>query len=202
MENSEKNFNDEILDRMAIQLGELDKRLANLPDYTQQLETLSKGFDRFLQQYHGDQQEIKTIIRQPNADDPQKQVQTMLTETRAILESIKKLLPLKLINTFNLKTKGWIISGAILLIVVALSTGLSGYLWKENSRLEAADFKYRLAKQVGPTVTNWADSIYLNDPEEAKRILTKMEAKSSLKNELGKPNRSHSLKKPRKKRRY
>ena len=202
MENSEKNFNDEILDRMAIQLGELDKRLANLPDYTQQLEILSKGFDRFLQQYHGDQQEFKTIIRQPNIGDPQKQIQTMLTETRAILESIKKILPLKLVNTFDPKTKGWIISGTILLIVIALSTGLSCYLWAENNRLEAADFKYRLAKQVGPTVTNWVDSIYLSDPEEAKGVLTKMEAKSSLKKELGKPNRSHSSKKPRKKRRY
>jgi hypothetical protein len=200
MENSEKNFNDEIIDRMAIQLGELDKRLANLPDYTQQLETLSKGFDRFLQQYHGDQQEIITIIRQPNADDPQKQVQTMLTETRAILESIKKLLPLKLINTFDLKTKGWIISGAILLIVVALSTGLSGYLWKENSRLDDIDIKYRLAKQVGPTVTNWVDSIYLNNPEQAKKILAKMEADNSVKNLHEKTNRNHSLKKSHRKR--
>ena len=200
MENSEKNINDEILDRMAIQLGELDKRLANLPDDTQQLETLSKGFDRFLQQYHGDQQEIKTILRQPNTDEPQKQVQTMLTETRAILENIKKMLPLKFINTFDLKTKGWIISGTILLIVVALNTGLSGYLWKENSRLEDVDIMYRLAKQVGPTVTDWEDSTYLNNIEQEKKILAKMEADSSVKKVSVKTNRYHSSMKPRKKR--
>ena len=200
MENSEKNINDEILDRMAIQLGELDKRLANLPDDTQQLETLSKGFDRFLQQYHGDQQEIKTILRQPNTDEPQKQVQTMLTETRAILENIKKMLPLKFINTFDLKTKGWIISGTILLIVVALNTGLSGYLWKENSRLEDVDIMYRLAKQVGPRVPDWVDSTYLNNPEQAKKMLAKMEADSSVKKVSVKTNRYHSSMKPRKKR--
>ena len=195
MENSEKNINDELLDRMAIQLGEMDKRLAAHPDYTQQLETLSKGFDRFLRQYYVDQQEIKNSIKQPNANDSQKQVQTMLIETRAVLESIKKMLPLKLVNTFDPKTKGWIISGTILLIVVALSTGLSGYLWKENDRLVGVDIKYRLAKQVGPTVTNWVDSIYLNNPEQAKRVLAKMEADSSIKNVSKKMNRNHSLKK-------
>lgn len=200
MENSEKNINDEILDRVVIQLSELDKRLATLPDYTSQLENLSKGFDRFLQQYHGDHQEIKNIIRQPNADESQKQMQAMLIETRAVLESIKKMLPLKLVNTFDPKTKGWIISGTILLIGVALTTGFSGYLWKENNRLEDVDIKYRLAKQVGATVTDWVDSIYLNNPDQAKRILAKMEADSSIKNLSGKTNRNHSFKKSHNKR--
>jgi len=195
MENSEKNINDEILDRIVIQLGDLDKRLSAFPDYTPQLENLSKSFDRFLQQDYGTHQEIKNSIEQPNADDSQKQVQTVLIETRAISESIKKMLPLKLVNTFDPKTKGWIISCTILLIVVALSTGLSGYLWKENSRLDDIDIKYRLAKQVGPTVTNWVDSIYLNNPEQAKRVLAKMEADSSIKNVSKKMNRNHSSKK-------
>ena len=202
MENSEKNFNDEILDRMAIQVGELDKRVANLPDYTSHFENLSKSFDKFLQQHHTNHQEIINNIKQPNTNDPQKQVQTMLLETKDILESVKKILPLRLLHTLDPKTKGVTIAGITLLIVIAVSTGLCSHLWVENNRLEAADYKYRLAKQVGPTITNWVDSIYLNDPKEAKAILTKMEAKSSLKNELGKSNRSHSSKKPRKKRKY
>jgi hypothetical protein len=199
MENSDNNINDEILDRMAIQVGELDKRLSNLPDYTSHFETLSKSFDKFLQQQHTNHQELINNVRQPNTNDPHKQVQTMLLETKDILESVKKILPLRLLHTLDTKNKGLTIAGIILLIVVAVSTGLCGHLCAENNRLEAADFKYRLAKQVGPTVTNWVDSIYLNDPDEAKRVLVKMEANRSIKNEPGKSNQSHSSKKLRKK---
>ncbi|RKR80147.1 hypothetical protein BDD43_0242 [Mucilaginibacter gracilis] len=192
MENSDRNINDEILDRIVIQVEGLSKQLANLSDYTKQFETLSKNFDRFLQQYQNDHHELKNNISQfKSGNNHDKQIQTALVETKSILEDIRKMLPLKLINTFDHKTKGFIISGIILLIVVALSTGLSCHLWKENNKLEAVDIKYRLAKHVGTTITNWVDSIYLHNPEEAKRILAKMEANWLTKDEHPKTKLNH-----------
>jgi len=158
MENSDRNINDEILDRMVIQVEGVCKQVANLPDYTKQFERLSANFDRFLQQYQNDHHELKNNISQFNRGNKHDtQIQTALVETKSIVEDIKKMLPLKLINTFDYKTKGFINAGIILLIVVAVSTGLSCHLWKKINKLEAVDIKYRLAKQVGATVTHWVD---------------------------------------------
>ena len=195
MEKSERNINDEILDRMVIQVEGLSKQVANLPDYTGQFESLSKNFDQFLLQYQNDHRELKNNIGQFNSgNNSYKQIQTTLVETKSVLEDIKKMLPLKLINTFDHKSKGFIISGVVLLILVALSTGFSCHFWKENNKLEAVDIKYRLAKQVGATVTHWVDSIYLHNQEEAKRILAKMEADNLTKKESSKSNLNHSNK--------
>lgn len=60
-------------------------------------------------------------------------------------------------------------------MITAIGTGLSGYLWTENNRLQAADVKYRLLRQVASADTKWADSIYTDNPDETKKMLVKLE---------------------------
>lgn len=88
---------------------------------------------------------------------------------------IQKSLPIKHKHQFDFNTKGWIISGIILLIVAAICTGLSAHLWVENRTLKAVNIKYRMIRQIFPYATNWADSVYNKSPADAEAATTKLE---------------------------
>jgi hypothetical protein len=176
MENAEKNINDEIIDQLIIKVGELEKREVNIPEYTAHFDTLQQTFEGFLQQYNKDSRALSVAIKQLRDIDPGPQVQNAIGNVKSLLEIIQKALPVKHRHHFDFNTKGWIMAGMLLLIAVAISTGLSGYLWKENNRLQAADIKYRLLRQVASAETKWADSVYTSDPDETKKMLVKLES--------------------------
>ncbi|WP_147300358.1 hypothetical protein [Dyadobacter luteus] len=77
---------------------------------------------------------------------------------------------------FDLRTKGFIVSAAILLIVAAISVGLAVTNSGENKRLHAMDVKYRMIRQVYPQIAAWSDSSYYLNPEFAERETVKLEA--------------------------
>ncbi|SEJ16549.1 hypothetical protein SAMN04487995_3565 [Dyadobacter koreensis] len=77
---------------------------------------------------------------------------------------------------FDLQSRGFIISAAILLIVSAISVGIAVTNSGENSRLHAMDVKYRMIRQVNPEIAAWTDSIYYHNPELAEQETAKREA--------------------------
>jgi hypothetical protein len=175
MENAEKNINDEIIDQLIIKVGELEKREVNIPDYRSRFNTLQQDFEGFLQQYNNDSRALSGANKRIHDTNPAPQVQDAIGNLKNLLEAIQKALPVKHQHHFDFYTKGWIIAGMLLLIIVAISSGLSAYLWKENDRLQAADVKYRLLRQVTSFDTKWADSVYNSNPDETKKMLAKLE---------------------------
>ena len=167
---------DEIIDSLIKKITDQEKREPKTVDYTLHFEALQKIFEVFLVRYNNENAEIKAAISHLNISYPAEQIQNSLAESKGILEAIRKALPLKLKHQFDFKTKGWIIAGMILLIVTAISTGLCGHLLAENDRLQAVDIKYRLLQQVDTSSTKWADSIYISNPDEAERIVIRMES--------------------------
>ena len=77
---------------------------------------------------------------------------------------------------FDIKSRAFIISAAILLIVCAISVGIAVTNSDENSRLHAMDVKYRMVRQINPEIAAWTDSIYYQNPELAEQETEKREA--------------------------
>jgi len=77
---------------------------------------------------------------------------------------------------FDLQSRGFIISAAILLIVSAISVGIAVTNSGENNRLHAMDVKYRMVRQINPEIAAWTDSIYYRNPELAEQETEKREA--------------------------
>jgi len=167
---------DELMDSIVKKVTEIDKREIKITDYTPQFEALKQIFEVFLLKYNKESEALKAVVGQLNISYPAELIQNTLAESKGILEAIQKTLPVKVKHQFDFKTKGWIIAGMILLIVTAISTGLCGHLWAENNRLQAVDIKYRLLQQVDTSSTKWADSIYISNPDEAERIVIRMES--------------------------
>ena len=172
---------DELMDSIVKKVTEIDKREIKITDYTPQFEALKQIFEVFLLKYNKESEELKAVVRQLNISYPAGQIQNTLTESKGILEAIQKALPIKVKHQFDFKTKGWIISGMILLIVTAISTGLCGHLLAENDRLQAVDIKYRLLRQVDANSIKWADSIYTSNTDEAEKTVIRMENGQRLK---------------------
>ncbi len=97
---------------------------------------------------------------------------------RSELALIPKVIPVRNHHHVDVKTKPWIIAGILLLIFVALSTGLSIYLWTANNRLEANDIKFRMTRQMYPVQANEADAEYTHDPIAMEKLTVKYETEA------------------------
>jgi hypothetical protein len=173
-----KNINEEIIDNLVIQVNALEKRQINLPDYNERF----NGLERLILQSIPDQEkfiaDLKAEINQPNLTYPAEQIQEQINVLRDELTLIPKVIPVRNYHHVDLKTKPFIISGILLLIFIAFSTGLSVYLWIANSRLEANDIKFRMTRQMYPVQANEADSEYTHDPVSMEKLTVKYETKA------------------------
>jgi hypothetical protein len=77
---------------------------------------------------------------------------------------------------FDLQSRGFIISAAILLVVSAISVGIAVTNSRENNRLQSSDVRFRMIRQVNPEIVAWTDSIYYKNPERAEQETIKREA--------------------------
>jgi len=148
MDSSVKNITEEIIDQLIIKVGELEKREINVPDYTPQFEALHNSYETGMLTHYKEVEEFKAVLGQLKVNYPAEQIQNNLTDIKGILATIQKSLPIKHKHQFDFNTRGWIISGMILLIVAAICTGLSAHLWVENTTLKAVSTKYRMIRQV------------------------------------------------------
>lgn len=157
------------------QLESIEEVLSVLIKKTSAIEGLIERSDQMPDTANNDIiTEIKShVLKLPTAN-------TLLGTLTAIQESIQ-FLPRKTkvenYHHFDLKSKGFIISAAILLIVSALSVGIAVSAFRENTRLKKNDFKYRMVRQVYPTAAAWADSTYFKNPESAVSETEKLEAR-------------------------
>ncbi|WP_138484970.1 hypothetical protein [Dyadobacter bucti] len=77
---------------------------------------------------------------------------------------------------FDLRSKGFIISAAALLLSTAISIAVAISNYNESSRLKETDLKFRIARQLSPALTARVDSIYYKDPDRAELETQKREA--------------------------
>ncbi len=150
MENSEKNITEEIIDQLIIKVSELEKREFTVPDYTPQFEALRQSYEGCMLRHDKEVEEFKAVLGQLKVNYPAEQIKNNLTDVKSILATIQKSIPIKHKHQFDFNTKGWIISGMILLMLAAICTGLSAHLWVENTTLKAVSTKYRMIRQVYP----------------------------------------------------
>ena len=101
---------------------------------------------------------------------------TQINGLQKSIETISKESQVRHHHHFDLQSKGFIISAAILLIVSAISVGIAVTNSGENNRLHAMDVKYRMIRQVNPEIAAWTDSIYYHNPELAEQETAKREA--------------------------
>jgi hypothetical protein len=77
---------------------------------------------------------------------------------------------------FDLQSKGFIISAAVLLLSTAISIAVAISNYSESSRLQKSDLKFRIARQLSPLLTARVDSIYYEEPDQAELETQKREA--------------------------
>ena len=101
---------------------------------------------------------------------------TQINGLKKNIETISQQSQVRHHHHFDLQSRGFIISAAILLIVSAISVGIAVTISGENNRLHAMDVKYRMIRQVNPEIAAWTDSIYYQNPELAEQETEKREA--------------------------
>jgi hypothetical protein len=201
MDQEEKSTQDEILDQLILEVNELKKREVTLPDYMPNLKALRDLITEQLPHYRNVVDDLRQVISEHNLSYPAKEIQAHLAVLKTRLDSVPEAIPVKHEHRFDLKSKGWIISGMILLIVTAVATGLAGYLINKNSGYYATTLKYRLAKQVVPRVTGWIDSVYQKDTKGFEDRLNDMERGDTVKVMNVQPERKFKVKGKRKRKR-
>jgi hypothetical protein len=101
---------------------------------------------------------------------------TQINGLQKSIETISKQSQVSHHHHFDMQSRGFIISAAILLIVSAISVGIAVTNSGENNRLHAMDVKYRMVRQINPEIAAWTDSIYYQNPELAEQETEKREA--------------------------
>lgn len=101
---------------------------------------------------------------------------TQMNGLQKSIETISQQSQVKHHHHFDLQSRGFIISAAILLIVSAISVGIAVTNSGENNRLHAMDVRYRMIRQINPEIAAWTDSIYYQNPELAQQETEKREA--------------------------
>jgi hypothetical protein len=167
--NERMDGNDEIVDSLIKKIDDLEKRYVKNTDYTLHFEALKKIFEVFLIRYNKESIALFEAVSRLNIEYPADQIQKNLAELKTILKAIQRELPIKVKHQLDIKTKAFVIS----IIVIASSCLLNGYLWTENTRLQAVDIKYRLLNQLGSNDVKIADSVYSSDPDETAKMVDK-----------------------------
>ena len=148
MENtsSERNTNDEIIEQLIKKVNELDKRKVDVPDYIPQFEGLKIWIQQQMPDYNKSLHELERLMMQRNLSDACREIEMQMAELKGIVAKIPKDIPVKHWHYFDPKSKGWVIAGVTLLIIVAITTGLSVHLLVENRRIAASDIMFRVAR--------------------------------------------------------
>ncbi len=180
MENTstERNTNEEIIEQLVKKVNELDKRKVETPDNTPQFEELKIWIQQQMPDYTNSLHELERLVMQHDLSYPGREIQTHIAELKGILAKIPKDIPVKHRHYFDPKSKGWVIAGVALLIIVAVTTGLSVHLFVENRRIEAAAVMFRVAKQAYPEITAEIEDRYAKDPDKMEAKLIELEAEA------------------------
>ena len=159
-----KSINEEIIDNLVVQVNALEKREVKLPDYNERFNTIEKLIIQSIPDYAQPIQDLKTAVSQHNLAYPAEEIKLQMDTLRNEVASIPKVIPVRHHHQVDVKTRPFIYAGSLLLILVAISTGLNIYLWVENNRLHANDIKLRMTRQIFPIQAKTIDSFYTKTP--------------------------------------
>ena len=173
-----KNINEEIIDNLVIQVNALEKREVKIPDYKERFNAIERLILQLVPDQEKLMEELKAEINRHNLAYPAEEIKSQINTLRNEVAHIPKVIPVKNLHHLDVKTRSFIIAGTLLLIFVALSAGLSIYLWTANSRLEANDIKFRMTRQMYPVQANEADSEYTHDPTAMEKLTVKYETEA------------------------
>lgn len=173
-----KNINEEIIDNLVVQVNALEKREIKMPDYNERFNAIERLILQLVPDQEKLMEELKAEINRHNLAYPAQQIQSQIDILRNELACIPKVIPVKNHHHLDVKTRPFIIAGALLLIFVALSAGLNIYLWTANSRLKANDIKFRMARQMFPVQANEADAEYTRNPTAMEKLTVKYETEA------------------------
>ena len=121
---------------------------------------------------------LKAEINRHNLAYPAQQIQSQIDVLRNEVACIPKVIPIKNYHHLDVKTRPFIIAGTLLLLFVALSTGLNIHLWIANNRLEANDIKFRMTRQMYPKEAKEADTVYARDPSAMEKLTVRYETEA------------------------
>ncbi len=124
---------------------------------------------RPVQQY--DQQ-----ITNPSKKKKRKKYLGQFSQVQQSFASVPKASEVRHHHHFDLRSKGFMISAAVLLLSTAISIAVAISNYKESNRLQESDIKFRVTRQLSPVLTARVDSIYYEDPERAELETQKREA--------------------------
>jgi hypothetical protein len=82
----------------------------------------------------------------------------------------------KVHHHFDLRSKSFVISGAMMLITTSISIAVAISNYMESRRLQESNFKFRITRQLSPVLTAKVDSIYYKDPARAQLETQRREA--------------------------
>lgn len=119
---------------------------------------------------------LNEINTQLKKQPPGQMLTTQINGLQKSIETISQQSQVKHHHHFDLQSRGFIVSAAILLIVSAISVGIAVTNSDENNRLHTMDVKYRMVRQVNPEIAAWTDSIYHKNPRLAEQETEKREA--------------------------
>lgn len=104
------------------------------------------------------------------------QLEPYFSQIKQAIVSVPKASEVRHHHHFDLRSKGFIISAAVLLLSTAISIAVAISNYHESSRLKETDLKFRIARQLSPALTARVDSIYYKDPDRAELETQKREA--------------------------
>lgn len=156
---------------------ELDERLADaervLAMHSKRLEQLEKQEtpqqEPKAQEYTSHFEELKAILKRHDFSVQALQIYAQINSFRDTISKLPKVLPVRHHHHLEDGSRGFLIGGIILLIITAISVGLGFSLYRENSKLQVNDIKYRMIRQSYPNIALWADTTYHQNPEEAEK---------------------------------
>lgn len=173
-----KSINEEILDNLVVQVNALEKREVKLPNYNERFNTIEKLIIQSIPDYNKPIENLQAAVSQHNLAYPAEEIKAQINTLRNEVACIPKVIPVRNYHHVDVKTKPFMITGSLLLIFVAISTGLSIHLWVENSRLHVNDIKCRMTRQIFPIQAKAVDSFYAKTPVKMEQQTVQFETEA------------------------
>lgn len=119
-------------------------------------------------------EELKALLKRHDLSVQALQIYALIASIQETVTKLPKVLPVRHHHHFEDRSRGFLIGGIVCLVVNAISAGLCFSLYRENSRLQENNMKYRMIRQAHPETAQWADSAYIHAPEEVKQLETEV----------------------------
>lgn len=151
---------EEVLQQLVHKITDLEKREIKFPEIT-------------LPDYTGWLKQIFVRVEALRKNPPAEVLKAMMQTLDQKIAGLPEQIPVR--HHIETRSKGFLITGLLLILVSASSVGLFAHTWSVNRGLKENDLKYRMIRFQYPQAGLWADSIYQKDPKAARQITIELE---------------------------